>query len=420
MKRGFVGSVESVRGLAALFVALSHTMGFILVAHYLTPVFNVPRGRELTYYLIGALVNGQMAVTVFFVISGFVIGRSLDAASGAGAAGRSYVVFLVRRFLRLYPAQIAAVIGITGLAWLFFMGRPAIDFTALHAVDADTAEQWLNGRVFNPLKLKSVLGNLALATWSMNLVTWSLYVEVCVAPLLPLFHKISRANAGQGWRDAAVVAGLIALSVLVWGWLWIEYWFAFYLGMVVETRGRAWASLVREKLGGPGLAIAVSYLVMITPAMLTQDRPPIVSIVEAFCAFSIISLIVWSEPGRIARVLDHPVLRWNGRLSYSFYLWHYIIVTIAVRELYATFSPEIMRAYELPLFAATVIGTVAAALGVAQLSYSFIEVPFIAFGRRWAGTRAPPRVPQVAPAPAATRAPDATPSPGAVWAAAPE
>lgn len=392
-RAGFLTTIESVRGIAALYVAVAHTMIYILFIHYNAPLFDLPTAREVAIRIAEGLVHGPMAVMVFFVISGLVIGRSLDGRPDAPAP-HGYLIFLLRRALRLYPAHAVALSGILVTGWLFLVGKPAIDFSAYQPPDDVYFTDWLQA-VFNPLHLKTVVANFAMVRWSMNLVVWSLYVEACAAPLLPLFHRLSRRDDWR--RDAAVLAALLALTLALWGRLWLEYWFAFYLGMVVETRGRNWARLVTTRLGLP-LAVALSYLVMALPAILFADRSPFVPIAETAGAFSLISLIVANGRAPLVRGLDHPVLRWNGRVSYSFYLWHYFILTMAVRLLYLRFSAAMLHRHEVIVCALTAAATIALALAVAALSYRLVEQPFIRLGRTLAAEWRRRLTPAVAPA----------------------
>jgi peptidoglycan/LPS O-acetylase OafA/YrhL len=320
---------------------------------------------------------------VFFVISGVVIGRSLDSQRRARAIGGEFVPFMIRRVLRLYPAHIVAIAGIIGLAALFLMGRPPIDFAGAYpdsivAHRPDEAD-WLNGTVFTPLKWKSVVGNLAMASWSLNAVVWSLYAEICAAPFLPLFHRLARC--ASAWLDVSTLAALIALLLFNWAQVWSRYLFVFYLGMMVETRGLDWARLIERTLGGSRRAVALSYLVLVLPNIYAADRSVPIILVEAFAAFSIISLIVLSEGRASLRSLEQPALRWNGRLSYSFYLWHFVIMTIAVRPLYTMLAADVLHRAQIPIFLLLSVITIGLALGVAQLSYSYVEVPSIALGR---------------------------------------
>ena len=156
------------------------------------------------------------------------------------------------------------------------------------------------------------------------------------------------------------------------------------LALVSTGAGLAWARLLERWLGGSRLAVALAYVLMMLPNTFSAHRSPAVILAEAAGAFTIISLIVASEGREPFRSLERPLMRWNGRLSYSFYLWHFFIMTIAVRALYARLPADAMRQFEIPIIVATAAITVAVALGIAQLSYKWIEMPSVALGRRLA------------------------------------
>src|SRR4051794_32902214 len=109
---GFLANVESIRGIAALYVAFWHVLGLTIPFNYHASILSADSLRDLTLRFIATLINGQTAVVVFFVISGFVIGRSLDRKDSVLPAAQSYAVFMLRRALRLYPAHIVALLGI--------------------------------------------------------------------------------------------------------------------------------------------------------------------------------------------------------------------------------------------------------------------------------------------------------------------
>lgn len=377
-KQGFLTGIESVRGIAALYVAFGHTLAAVLLFNYKLSIFSQPSTRDVVLKFLSCVFNAQTAVVVFFIISGLVIGRALDQCGGTLSSWSRYGLFVVRRGLRLYPAHIVATLGVLGLAWLFLIGQPPIDFSAYPKMNPGFAA-WFNGDVFNPLRWKEVIGTAALLTWRINLVVWSLYVEMWVAPLLPLFHLLSRRRNAR--LDGLVLAALLALAGLTWGRVLTEYWFVFYLGMLVESHGQRWARFLIDRLGVGG-AIALTYAVMALPDMMLANRPPEVIVIEAFSAFTLISLIVRCGRSPQLRVLDHPMVRWNGRLSYSFYLWHLMILTVLTHALYSHASSAFMHGHEVPIAVALFTVSVGLALGIAQLSYRFVERPGIAMGHR--------------------------------------
>lgn len=378
-RQGFLTGIESVRGLAALTVAVWHTSGFLLLHNTLVPFFRQPALRGQALSVFNMLFNGQNAVLLFFVMSGLVLGRSLDRAKEP-VRGQGYLLFLIRRFLRIYPASIVAVLGMLLLARLFLMGRAPLDLSSYANTGIDDwFAPWLNAVVFNPLKLRSVLGNFALAGWSILLVGWTLFVEVTAAPLLPLFHGLSRRR--NTLFDITTTVALLALMLIGWGHLWCQYWFAFHLGMLVESRGEAIASRLTAAVRGPGIALGLAFLSMAVTSMFTPEYPALMNACGTIGAFVLLSVLVWTPDSAANRLLNHPVLRWNGRLSYSFYLWHFSFLTVVVRALYATLTHEQLRNWELPIFLGTLVSTALLALGVAQLSYRYIELPFVALGR---------------------------------------
>ena len=98
----FLPRIEALRGVAALSVAVHH-----VAVHF----DDVPRANEadnLAFQMLRGSSNGTGAVVAFFVISGFVLSRSL-------AANDDPVRFFRNRILRLLPAAIFAVALLSAL-----------------------------------------------------------------------------------------------------------------------------------------------------------------------------------------------------------------------------------------------------------------------------------------------------------------
>ncbi len=138
---GFVPRIESLRGIAALTVVAAHVWGQFSdapSAGWDAAVFHGLKG----------LSNGTGAVVGFFVISGFVLARSLEANADPSRYFR-------HRIFRLFPAAVAVV---------------AL-FTALH--------QWFGIYVayegdFRP---GNVLLNMLMIRTDINAIMWSMKVE---------------------------------------------------------------------------------------------------------------------------------------------------------------------------------------------------------------------------------------------------
>lgn len=96
--------LDSIRALAAFVVLLGHTYQTLLL-----PTLNV--------WFTAIVLLSQFAVMAFFVLSGFLIGKSVCNNISKNShfdVGR----YLLDRVLRLYPPLVAALILMVGLAWL--------------------------------------------------------------------------------------------------------------------------------------------------------------------------------------------------------------------------------------------------------------------------------------------------------------
>ncbi len=177
-KSDFLPRIESLRGVAALTVVGFHVHGQLSA----NPAYGW--FDWLGYRMLGALSNGVGAVVTFFVLSGFVLARSLDRNS-------ELVRFFRNRVFRLFPAAMFVVALLTVLhrKFGFFVGYEA----SFEPVDV----------VLNMLMVKS----------DINGVMWSMTVECVATPLVPLSVWIFRRHgAGPLWVSIAV---LLALSF--WG-----------------------------------------------------------------------------------------------------------------------------------------------------------------------------------------------------------
>src|SRR5579872_6779691 len=92
-KPEFKPGLETLRGLAALVVAMSHGRCALV---------DSAGGRNMIDLALGVFQPAS-AVVVFFVLSGYVLGRSLSIDT-------NYIVFSARRLLRILPAFIASVL----------------------------------------------------------------------------------------------------------------------------------------------------------------------------------------------------------------------------------------------------------------------------------------------------------------------
>jgi hypothetical protein len=95
--------------------------------------------------------------------------------------------------------------------------------------------------------------------------------------------------------------------------------------------------------------------------------------------------------GAYARFLDARPVRFLGRISFSFYLLHFVALYICAEIAVLAGLPG---TFGLPLNVAVTLASIALAAAGAAISYRLVERPSIAAGRQTAAIFAPPGTPR--------------------------
>jgi peptidoglycan/LPS O-acetylase OafA/YrhL len=272
-----------------------------------------------------AFSGGYAGVDVFFVISGYLITRTIFAGIDAGQF--SYVGFFVNRVRRLSPAFLTTI-GISLLVGAMLLSPPYMKKLAEAAITSalcvsniyfwSEAGYWDIESAFKPL-----------------LHTWSLSVEeqfYFVWP--PLLMLVSRAKNRRIAR-IVLVATVGLASLLFTAYLSRHharatfYWmpwraFEFMIGAAViwlEAAVRPRGRLGLELMAAGGLAmIIVSFLAYAdhTPFPFPGALPPCIGT----------ALLIWAGGScRTSGLWTNRPMIWTGRISYSLYLVHWPLIT---------------------------------------------------------------------------------------------
>ncbi|MEO6215890.1 MAG: acyltransferase [Sphingomonas sp.] len=385
--RAFLPQVESLRGFAAIAVAYSHC-GIALIFGA-----NVQRGwieyvfRGWVLRPIGWATNGEAAVITFFVISGLVLGLALDAKPAYRAPG-AYIGFGLKRVFRLYPAHLVALALFVPFAALTIFRVPVLDPAQLATLSSGL-KPWVDGTVYAHPSLMGTLKTGALHDNYYNPVTWTLQVEILACLFLPFFAALSAR--GRWWIDIGVLAILVGVAVALDSQARPDlvplYLPAFYAGCMARTHGRRFAALLGRVRGGQGLGFVACFLLLVGPAAaLGPDQARLAIVLDMVVAgFGLVSIIAWGTSPVLSRIMLNPVSRAMGRLSYSFYLWHDLVLFGFTRLLFATLLPATLARWDLAVLLGAVLVTMPLSFAIAALSYRWIERPFVAFGRYLAG-----------------------------------
>ncbi|HWY99064.1 MAG TPA: acyltransferase [Bacteroidia bacterium] len=122
--------LEGLRGTAAMLVVLHHFMLAFYPAYYFggDPTCSHLGTFELAYFRspLSFLTNGNFMVTIFFVLSGYVLSHSYINSNKT----ETLVSSAMRRFLRLYiPVAFTLIIAFILLRANWLLGNQASDFT---------------------------------------------------------------------------------------------------------------------------------------------------------------------------------------------------------------------------------------------------------------------------------------------------
>ncbi|MDN5001880.1 acyltransferase family protein [Bradyrhizobium sp. GCM10027634] len=298
------------------------------------------------------IATGMAPVVVFFVLSGFLLARSLDRDSDPFA-------FVRHRLFRLLPAAVTTVLLLT-LAYQsvgFYMGLMPPSFDPLNIV-------------LNALLIRS----------DINGVMWSLTVECVAIPVILMSHALLRRHGTiPVWT---LVAILVALSFwgpyvhVLDGATNLAPLYAFVVGLLLQSGGALPGDSSQSMLQ-PSRATVVgsaAFAVMVIVAVRKQTAVTIAF--ETLCASALVYLAAFgSRKLAVLGPFDFGIVRFYGRISYSFYLLHMIGLAIAARLLPFDQQPVVRAAI---LFVAALLITTPAA----WLMWRFVEMPFIDLGRR--------------------------------------
>lgn len=310
-----------------------------------------------------AASGGFIGVDIFFVISGYLIGGHIFSELRAGSF--SFLRFYQRRAKRILPA-FYAVLAFTVVASLLLLSPVENHLFALSALSAALS-------ISNIFFLHFLEGYFHVrADFHPLLMTWSLGVEEQFYAVIPLL-MVLLARIRRSLLIPAILAVCVLSFLLAWRQVGIDPTSAFYLlpsrawelgigvflAVLQQTRkpltiSAPWTQLLC--LTGLALVLAPIFL-------LNRESPfPGPSALPPVLGTAIVIAVPASWINR--RILSLPPLVFIGRVSYSWYLWHWPLLSylsIACND-------------QLPALAAAF--AVVASLALAIASYYFIEQPF--------------------------------------------
>lgn len=341
--------IDALRGIAAILVVIYHSL-----RAYERNGWPTTQLETFIITLCNDWLNfGKMGVAVFFIISGFVIPSSLKSGRP-----KPLLVFAISRLARLYPAY-----------WLSLLTAVLVYI-------------WVDGVSLSPA---TIIANITMLQQFLGFenvidVYWTLQIEI-------IFYVLC---AGLFWANQlgdmkkiemiawAFLAAAVALATVRWlsGMklpvavpLALFLMFAGYVFRDTLLNGGVGAAARAKRLG-------IGFFVMM----------PLISILaynvdmgfgerwysytfSYLLAFAATTWTIFKVRGRF------PILAWCGKVSYSNYLFHYLVIVAFVHLLQASgVVPFSIAPFLLAIIVTSLI--------ISGLVYRFVEEPFIQIGRK--------------------------------------
>lgn len=331
----------------------------------------------LAYHLKLALFkSGFLGVTVFFVLSGYLITDILiSEVEEEGTIDLKN--FWLRRIRRLVPAVMSmavVIIFVSAVVNRVIFTKGCKDFLA----SVLGFNNWW--QIFNKVSYFEAAGVPSPFTHC-----WSLAIETQFYLIYPLIllgiYKLAKSRGEGQAKRGLLFAGVTLLLALISVILMIVLFdpqqdasrvyygtdtrafsllFGALLAILWEYRmvPRRLSASVNMVLG------SVSFAVLLVMTIAINDSSNFWYRGGQFFGTILTVLMVYAVSGRktwLSRFLSNPVLKWMGDRSYSIYLWHYPIILLISKGIKASWWITLIE--------------IVLSVVLAELSYRFIETP---------------------------------------------
>jgi peptidoglycan/LPS O-acetylase OafA/YrhL len=407
--------LEAYRGIAALMVVFTH-VGFISGSGVIGP-------------WAGWLSRLDFGVTLFFLLSGFLLFRPFVQAAYGRRPPVSVGSYFRRRYLRIYPAFITVLV---------------VDYLITPDARTVSGDRWLQ----TVLMIQNYTGNFANQLPGMNQI-WSLAVEVSFYLALPFLvwtvlgpgaaaagasarvqevralaaqtspaqrrraelarrrqPLVKRIRGGRPWRleVAALRPGIVLVVIVAFSFGWRLYymlrhgglgnqlvWLPAYLDWFAAGMALAWLrereapvpQLLRYIANSPGacwsLALAGYWLATTKLGGPYDLRGPTTAeamlkhlIFLVIAALLLLPAVFGDTSARWRRIASNRFFSWLGQISFGVFLWHPMLLAAIRRALgWVPFDGH---------FWISLVLTLAVSLVAGSLSWKYVEEPL---QRRW-------------------------------------
>lgn len=341
------GNVDALRGVAAILVMILHTYNAFIGVDEIKVATNMPENL-FSYFDIG-----RIGITIFFLISGFVIGRSI-----MGYESHSIKTFFTHRFFRLFPLFWFSIL--LAIALIKLTSDNPVDISILLA-NVTMLPAWFNKPfligLYWSLETELIFYFFVFILFSitgLKKVKYNIVITLmlfAISAVFVFFPQVSPAKAH--WMATPYHLGLMFL-----GLTWREFY---------ELEGTHKIKQLFRLHLGLLLSVPVFFISLFIFMRTDLNLSDSIAYLLGILVFGL-GVKYWRKP--------HSIALFFGKISYSIYLLHPVVFQVFL-HLYirGKFNPTNHLFFYLIICILTTIA-------LSYVTYRFIEKPFVILGKR--------------------------------------
>lgn len=303
-------SLDGLRGFAALAVIFYHSILMFVpsgekVNHLLGNTIFSLSGYESYARFVLALVSGETAVMIFFVISGYVLMRSLNKDEQTHSGYSVFWFFVLKRTFRIYPALIGCLISM-------FIIYNGLNILFPH--------------IYPQFEIKDFLTNMTLYEIKVHGATWTLKAEMLAIPFILLAFVLRKYIGIFGViLLGAYSAILFEFPAFGFDYYLISSWLIYFVtGFLVYDLSNT--SFVRDLISGKKWILILLGVIFFRPLFSISSL--VTKFIQLFCIMILVSSFAGTNLNPLNSFFSKKIPVFFGKISYSLYLWNVIFLNV--------------------------------------------------------------------------------------------